>query len=1079
MATYARALSIVLAHTTTTTTTTTTSTMPRYTEDPHAPTVIGSYFHPVKKTTTWWCNCAKYCKSFMHEISRTSFYRHNPAENRTKRPAPASPRRRTPAPAGVDGNGGPTASSSTSEPTPLPHPRGSSPAPEGPQGGPEDFPFGLGPGHGAPEHPVPQTQPTPMQSAPAPQPEPAPAQNTSQGNTQAEDRPEDDEVVHTAHLEKLKRQLEFIRDIKAARITDDIFPLALQEAVLKPAEEVFSIDDPDVELSLSAYLAISDASEAVYRKIQKMVLKRYPDSKMLSYEQIRKKVEHFSKVFPIISDMCVNTCVGFTSVFKDLHKCPECGEDRYTIRKGKQVGRRKFYTEPIGPVIQAMWRNPVTAKHMGYRRRKTLESLNKYVSPTGEIRVTEVDDITSGEDYLRCVTSGIIGLDDTLLMVSMDGAQLSRLKESDCWILIYVLMDLPPELRYKKDYVIPGVVIPGPKAPKVPQSFLYPGFAHVAALQVSGLKIWDASAPRVFTSKPVTNLTTADGPAMTDFNGFVGHKGMEGCREFCNLPGRRASLESKTYYPALLKPVNYDVPGSSHGDVDILNHLHNHQIPGHTQAQYDRRLDIVLASTTPSQYATARRDTGISEPSIFAGMHRYPPMPSMFPSDVMHLFGLNIPDNLLEIFRGTIACKLDDSTASWDFAVLTGDVWERHGAIIELWRPYFAADFGHVPSNPVKYINSGYRAQEFLIYIYDLLPAILHTILPETYWTTFCKLCAGIKIVLQRTLTREQIIEAHKLFVEFAVEFEQKFVQRKASRVHFVRPCLHNVLHVPSSTLRLGPHRNFSQYPMEREIGIIVSQIKQHTTPSGNASQRAIRLAQVNTVKALTRDEAQEAPSVSSRFPRIPAGSGYTILWPRERTVNGKIVSHKEYDAIDSFFTLIGAEFTATVANTRIKKWGRLELPSRDVVRSEWQESKRSPDSPMRITRIVKFEHENLVRFGEVQYYFAMQLDNDEEVYHLAMISMASLLDQALLEKSSGSLRACNAPTGQDMVVVKVGSIQGVVSALPWPLMTGNKLLSDDRWLIIENFGRDLSVLTESTTQLYSEPLLEDEDDDN
>ncbi|KAJ2911365.1 hypothetical protein MD484_g9049, partial [Candolleomyces efflorescens] len=873
-------------------------------------------------------------------------------------------------------------------------------------------------------------------------------------------------------LKKPILSLQFIQDIKNSRITDAQFPKDLQEAILKPIEEVFDIDDPDIELSLNAYLAIANASEEVYRKFRALIQKRWPESGMLSYEQIRKKVQEFSRVTPIVSDMCVNSCVAYTSQFQDLNACPECGEARFTTNsKGKLIPRRMFHTLPLGPTIQALWRNPTSAKNMAYRQHKTVENLNKFVSPDGKIHVTETDDIMSGEDYLRCVLSGTIGLEDTVLMISMDGAQLYRQRQSDCWIYIWVLMDLPPELRYKKQYVIPGAVIPGPNAPKNVDSFLFPGLAHIASLQKEGLKVWDASNPRIFLTKPIVALTTADGPAMVDFSGFVGHKGFQGCREFCNIPGRRSSVQSKTYYPALLKPVGHTIEGSSHPDIDLLNHLHHHQTPGSTQIQYERRLEIVLAAENQSQYLRARRDTGVAKPSIFSGMHVYPPMPAMFPSDVMHLLGLNIPSNLLDIFRGTISCELDDNCDTWDFAVLTGDIWSRHGEIITLWRPFFAAGFDHVPTNPVEYINSGYRAQEFLIYIYDLLPALLYNVLPETYWTTFCKLCMAVKIVLQRRLTREQIEQAHILVLEFALEFETKFVQRKASRIHFVRPCIHNVTHIPSSTLRLGPHGLFSQYTMERTIGNIVEEMKQHTTAAGNASQRAIRRAQVNTVKALILDNNQTGnlSPTSPRYPQSPAGNGYCILWPKEQLKNGRVIPEEEFDALEAYFDAKNVDFPLTRSQMPLKKWGRLQLPTGDIARSVYQESKRRQDAPMRITRMVKFEHDGAIRFGEVMYYFVAKVSHEQaEPYNLAMISMAGLLDDSTLEKSSGALRVCDFKSGENLVVVDVVSIHAVVSLLPFPLMeSGGPLLAESKFFVIEDFGRELSLLTESTTSLY------------
>lgn len=46
------------------------------------------------------------------------------------------------------------------------------------------------------------------------------------------------------------------------------------------------------------------------------------------------------------------------------------------------------------------------------------------------------DDILSGSAYLDAVEDGRIKDCDTVLMLSMDGAQLLRNKKSDCWIYL-------------------------------------------------------------------------------------------------------------------------------------------------------------------------------------------------------------------------------------------------------------------------------------------------------------------------------------------------------------------------------------------------------------------------------------------------------------------------------------------------------------------------------------------------------------------------------------------------------------------------------------------------------------------
>lgn len=69
-------------------------------------------------------------------------------------------------------------------------------------------------------------------------------------------------------------------------------------------------------------------------------------------------------VVPIIHDMCVDTCVGFTGPFDALDACPKCSQPRY--HPGTKNGRRQFSTIPIGPVIQALYRSEETAELMHY-----------------------------------------------------------------------------------------------------------------------------------------------------------------------------------------------------------------------------------------------------------------------------------------------------------------------------------------------------------------------------------------------------------------------------------------------------------------------------------------------------------------------------------------------------------------------------------------------------------------------------------------------------------------------------------------------------------------------------------------
>lgn len=99
-------------------------------------------------------------------------------------------------------------------------------------------------------------------------------------------------------------------------------------------------------------------------------------------------------------------------------------------------------TFPVGPQIQAMYSSPEGARLMRHRAVRTRAIRDALARDPASM--TDIDDVYCGEDYLREVANNSIKDDDTVLMISLDGAQLYANKSSDCWFFIWVLFDLPP-----------------------------------------------------------------------------------------------------------------------------------------------------------------------------------------------------------------------------------------------------------------------------------------------------------------------------------------------------------------------------------------------------------------------------------------------------------------------------------------------------------------------------------------------------------------------------------------------------------------------------------------------------------
>jgi hypothetical protein len=225
---------------------------------------------------------------------------------------------------------------------------------------------------------------------------------------------------------------------------------------------------------------------------------------MLSYDQIIRKIASWSGIDPIVYDMCLNSCLAFTGPFMHLEQCPMCSRERFDpvqleLSNGNvKVPVQQFYTLPVGPQIQALWCNPRTADYMQFHDLHTQHILDELSNNNGVIDV--YDDLYHGSEYPPACLCGDIKSKDTVLICSMDGAQLYRDKDSDCWICIWINMNLKPDIRYKKVYVLPGCVVPGPNKPKNMDSFLFPGLHHVGAIQKEGLRIWNAADKWIYNS---------------------------------------------------------------------------------------------------------------------------------------------------------------------------------------------------------------------------------------------------------------------------------------------------------------------------------------------------------------------------------------------------------------------------------------------------------------------------------------------------------------------------------------------------------------------------------------------------
>ncbi|KAL0571300.1 hypothetical protein V5O48_010665 [Marasmius crinis-equi] len=883
-----------------------------------------------------------------------------------------------------------------------------------------------------PRPPPPLPLPLPLPPLPAPIPD-SNASETTEINAQPR-RPRPPLPILPAYL--LSACTSDVPEVQ----TNAEFIKYLSEATMEQSglskEQVYRIRNPkpppleyaqDVAFIHCARDYHTASSARKYKEHEDAYRARHPEETYYSHHTIEKMIGELTGVVPLRFDMCPDSHIAYTGKYKDLDECTYCPKSRWDpdkLRQGKQVPARQFVTIPVGFVLQALFGSDETAKAMRYFVEQ-LEALADQADESGCL--PRYYDTCCGEEFRNMYADGRIQVGDVILQMSIDGAQLFRDKASDCWIYMFVVHNLSPDYRYKKRFVIPGGFVPGPNHPKNIESFVFPGLYHIAALQKEGFSYWDASlAAKVTQSWIWLALETADGPAMADIAGTVGHHGKFGCRRFCPMPTRHRERDGH-YYPVMQQPGNgYSVRDCSHNDVTFSDLSKFRE----TSSQcYYENLQLLCSSRNANQHAANRLETGLVKPSILLGVPLTIDTPGMFTLDIMHLLDLNDPDLFISLWQKKLkSYGSDEGRESWDWGVLIGEDWEVHGEQVALSTAYIPAPFGRATRDPAQKINSGYKAWEFGTWMYCVAPAFLRHILPEKYWRNYCMLVRGIRLAKQYTISREEMIELHRLLLTFVKDFETLYVQRNPDRLHFVRQSIHVLTHLGPEIFRLGPLTCYAQWVMETLIGNLGQEIGSLVDPDMNIANRGLVRAQMIALYATVPEIVPESDRLSAkRLPRhaVDLGEGYVFL-PRKDSATRAITTH-EQDALATYWTQQGWPNAGKFCNY-VRRRGKLLLPNDQKVRSVWNEEL-SKRKDRRRSTIAKFYENGKVYYGEVQYYFLLCFP--EQSYPLAMVSVFSEPDQDLLEKSYKTVYLCRYQGQGAMKVIGVKQIKALVGMVP------------------------------------------------
>ncbi|KAK7684344.1 hypothetical protein QCA50_012668 [Cerrena zonata] len=174
-------------------------------------------------------------------------------------------------------------------------------------------------------------------------------------------------------LEELKLTKAFIDKLKTATLENSKFSAeTIKQLRNPPNEDLPDLSDPFLCLSINLYLATENASESTYDKVCDAVCYCFliHSDKILSLDQVKRRIAEFTGIYPIQEDMCINSCLAFTGPFKHLDSCPTYYEPRYDPKclaasQGKdKIPHQTFSTFLIASQVQALMQSSKSALEM-------------------------------------------------------------------------------------------------------------------------------------------------------------------------------------------------------------------------------------------------------------------------------------------------------------------------------------------------------------------------------------------------------------------------------------------------------------------------------------------------------------------------------------------------------------------------------------------------------------------------------------------------------------------------------------------------------------------------------------------
>ncbi|KAF7773523.1 hypothetical protein Agabi119p4_5690 [Agaricus bisporus var. burnettii] len=586
-----------------------------------------------------------------------------------------------------------------------------------------------------------------------------------------------------------------------------------------------SLDSSDLSMLRQYALKVEDhLTESTFVKFKFA----FPESHHHTLRITKRHIELLSEFHSIRYSCCINSCVCFTGLYNDLTQCPNCKEDRFNDR-GQP--RKVFDYLPLIPRLQAMSANHQHATKMRYRAH--------FVHQPG---VTT--DVFDGSHYQSLLSKLVPGSNnnnpfyhfsderDIALGLSTDGFAPFKQRNKTCWPIILFNYNLPPDIRFQKQYHLNVGTIPGPKKPWDMDSFLWPLIQELIQLEI-GVKAFDAVSKSVFLLHAYLILVFGDIPAIALVMRMKGANGCSPCR-VCKIAGVRGT-NSKTYYVPLRRD---QVPHSNPPRYDpsrLPLRIHNELMD---QA---REVQSAPNQTISNQLAKQYGIKGIPILSTLSAVS----FPESFPFDFMHLIWENLIPNLILFWTASFK-DLDHRDQGY---TIPPEAWKEIGASTASCKVTIPAAFG-APVPNIALLQSQMTSEMYSNWTLFIAPIVLRgRFCQPKYYQHFMKLVGLLKMCLEFEISGEMLDVIDQGFQAWVEDYEKFYYAHHLNRLSACPLTVHALLHIAWGIRVAGPVWAYWAFPMERHCNSLLPSIRSRRHPYASISAFVVAMVQLNQIR--------------------------------------------------------------------------------------------------------------------------------------------------------------------------------------------------------------------------------------